>query len=416
MMTEDYYHDDPIAKPSSRWLSKKLLTTAVVFFGSVFFFQTTLASNISINSSTGIEFGQGVSVTAACSGSTDLTMTPKTTFLNGSNSAGTHYLSSITLSGIPDNCKGADFLFSAYDSTTATALPIFGTTKTVARVWNNNGTFQGGTGYSGSTITSSAGTFTVTFTTPVALANSVAKITLQSSSHAALNCVLDGICAVGDSGPGGGTVYFVSASAFSAPGSICDTNCHYLEVAKKRWDGSNDADSVSMQLSSTSATLPAQDQGTSFGAQVGTYRGTTEKNNWFIGQGFINTKLIAELTGQTTTNSVAARARAFAPVGYTSTVGQWFVPSFNELNELCKYANGQTTGNTSVQCLGNTPFLSLGTTTSEGFKGTNNYFSSSIRGTAGAISTSVIYFGNGESNSGVNFYNDFREFRPVRVF
>lgn len=415
-MSEDFYHDDPVEEKSTRGFKGNFLATAIVIIASAFFFQSTLASNISINSSNGIEFGQGVSVTAACSGATDLTMTPKTTFVNGSNNDGTHYLSSITLSGIPDNCKGADFVFSAYDSATATALPIFGTTKTVARIWNNAGTFQGGSGYSGSTITSSTGTFTVTFTTPVALANNVAKITLQSASHAALNCILDGVCSVGDSGPGGGTVYFVSTNAFSAPGSACNTDCHYLEVANKRWDGSNDADSVSMQLSSTNATLPAQDQGTSFGAQVGTYRGNTEKNNWFIGQGFINTKLIAELTGQTTTNSAASRARAFAPVGYTSTVGQWFIPSFNELNELCKYANGQTTGNTSVQCMGNTPFRSFQTTTSEGFKGTNNYFSSSIRGTAPSISTTVIYFGNGESNYNVNFYNDFREFRPVRVF
>jgi hypothetical protein len=415
-VSNDFYHDDPIEEKSFGKSKGNFLTSAVVIIAATFFFQSTLAGNISINSSTGVEFGQGVSVTAACSGSTDLTMTPKTTFVNGSSGGGDHYFSSITLSGIPAECNGADFIFSGYDSATATSLPIFGTTKTVARIWNNDGTFQGGSGYSGSTISSGSGQFTVTFTTPIALAKNIAKITVQSSSHTALNCVLDGVCSVGDSGPGGGTVYFVSVSAFTAPGSICDTNCHYLEVAKKKWDGTNNADSVSMQLSSTSAVLPAQDQGTSFGAQVGTYRGATEKNNWFIGQGFINTKLIAELTGQTTTNSVASRARAFAPVGYTSTVGQWFIPSFNELNELCKYANGQTTGNTSVQCLGNTPFLSFQTTTSEGFKGTNNYFSSSIRGTAGAISTSVIYFGNGESNSGVNFYNDFREFRPVRVF
>ena len=412
-MSEDFYHDDPVEEKSTRRFKGNFLTSAVVIIASAFFFQSTLASNISINSSAGIEFGQGVSVTAACSGATDLTMTPKTAFVNGSNNDGTHYLSSITLSGIPDNCKGADFVFSAYDSATTTALPIFGTTKTVARIWNNNGTFQGGSGYSGSTITSGSGTFTVTFTAPVALANNVAKITLQSSSHAALNCVLDGVCSVGDTGPGGGTVYFVSANAFSAPGSACNTDCHYLEVAKKKWDGTNDADSKAMMLSSTATPIPAQDQGTTFGAQVGTYRGTTEKNNWFIGQGFINTKLIAEISGNTTANSMASYARAFAPAGYTSTVGQWFIPSFNELNELCKYANGQTTGVTSVQCMGNTPFLTASTTTSEGFKGSNNYFSSSVGGSGSA---SIMYFGNGESNHGASLYNDTRNFRPVRVF
>ena len=34
----------------------------------------------------------------------------------------------------------------------------------------------------------------------------------------------------------------------------------------------------------------------------------------------------------------------------TSTAGQWFIPSMNELNELCKYAMGQTTGVLTASC------------------------------------------------------------------
>ena len=414
-MSNDFYHDDPIVEKSKPRFRCNFRTTAVVIIASAFFLQNTLAANISLNNGAAVEFGQGVQIVTACSGNEALTLTPDSSFTNSAG-AGAHYLNSVKVSNIPNSCYGVDFNISVYDSSTSNALPMFATTKTVAAVWNNAGTFQVGAGSAGVSIASGSGTFTITFSSPVALAANVSRVTLQSVSHVAYSCILDGICAVGDTGPGGGTIYFASVSAFTAPGTICDTNCHYLEVAKKRWNGTSDADSVSLQLSSTAAILPTQDQGTSFGSQLGTYRGTTEKNNWFIGQGFINTKLIAELAGQTTTNSVASRARAFAPTGYSSTVGQWFIPSFNELNELCKYANGQTTGNTSVQCMGNTPFLSLETTTSEGFKGTNNYFSSSIRGTAGAISVSVIYFGNGESNHGVNLYNDAREFRPVRVF
>jgi len=414
-VSNNFYHDDPIVEKSKPRFKGNFRTTAVVIIASAFFLQNTLAANISLNNGAAVEFGQGVQIVTACSGSDALTLTPDSSFVNAAG-AGAYYLKSIKVSNIPSSCNGVDFNISVYDSSTSTALPMFATTKTVAAVWSNAGTFQVGSGSAGASVASGSGTFTITFPSPVALAANVSRVTLQSVSHVAYSCALDGICAVGDTGSGGGTIYFASVSAFTAPGTICDTNCHYLEVAKKKWDGVNNADSVSLQLSSTAAILPAQDQGTSFGSQLGTYRGTTEKNNWFIGQGFINTKLIAEITGQTTANSVAARARAFAPTGYSSTVGQWFIPSFNELNELCKYANGQTTGNTSLQCMGNTPFQSFQTTTSEGFKGTNNYFSSSIRGTAGAISVSVIYFGNGESNHGVGFYNDAREFRPVRVF
>jgi hypothetical protein len=187
-----------------------------------------------------------------------------------------------------------------------------------------------------------------------------------------------------------------------------------LEVAKSTWrTGSAQDDGESFYLSFTDSPIPAQDFLTTFGAQVGTYRGTPEKNNWFIGQGFRNTQLIAALTGNTTTNSVAAKARSFAPIGYSSTVGEWFIPSFNELNELCKYANGQTTGVTSRQCMGNTPYNTAGTVTAEGFKGSTNYFSSSISSGGAA---SLIYFGNGESNWNAGLKNDFRSARPVRAF
>jgi hypothetical protein len=33
-----------------------------------------------------------------------------------------------------------------------------------------------------------------------------------------------------------------------------------------------------------------------------------------------------------------------------SIAGQWFIPSMNELNELCKYAWGQATGDLKVAC------------------------------------------------------------------
>ena len=400
---------------SKRKVRGPLALSALILIGALYL-QNTLAANISLSNNATVEFGQGVQIAAACSGSNALTLTPNSSFVNASGN-GAYYLNSVTISGIPTSCYGADFNLSAYDSTTSTALPIFDSTKTVAAIWNDGGTFKVGAGSSGMTITSGSGTFTITFTTPVALASSVARVTLQSTGHAPYSCALDGICTVGDAGPGGGTVFYVSANAFSAPGSPCDTNCHGLEVANSSWrTGSPQNDSQGYNLSGTQATLPAQDFSTSFGTQVGTYRGAAEKNNWFIGQGFINTKLIAELSGNTVSNSAAVRVRAFAPTGYSWTVGQWFIPSFNELNELCKYANGQTTGVPSRQCMGNTPFNTAGTATAAGFVGTVNYFSSSVNGSAGSVQVSIIYFGNGESNSSASIFNDNRGVRPVRVF
>jgi hypothetical protein len=74
---------------------------------------STLAANISINSGP-VEFGQGVSQTAACDD--QITVTPYSTFINDS-STGSHKLSSIKVSGIDSTegkCSGKTFVIKAY--------------------------------------------------------------------------------------------------------------------------------------------------------------------------------------------------------------------------------------------------------------------------------------------------------------
>ena len=177
-MSEDFYHDDPIEEVSKTKVRSKVLSTAALIVGSIFFFQSTLAGNISLNSGRGIEFGQGVSQTVACSGETALTLTPRSTFINGS--PGAHYLQSVTVSNIPTSCYGVDFTINAYGDSSSTPLALFNSTSTDAVVYNNNGTFQKGIGSAGFTVSSGSGTFTITFTDPVAQSSSVFKLTIRS--------------------------------------------------------------------------------------------------------------------------------------------------------------------------------------------------------------------------------------------
>jgi hypothetical protein len=303
----DYYHDDPVEEPvAKRKNPKSILASVMLLLAGGLFLNTTLAANINISTGGKVEFGQGISVATACSGSTALTVTPNSSFVNASG-AGSYYFSSVTVSGIPAGCNGVDFQISAYDSVTSTALPIFGTNKTVASVWNNGGSYQGGKGWLGSNITSGSGTFTISFTTPVALASTVERLTLQSTTHAAGDCATENLCAIGDTGPGGGTVFYVGA-AFTETGSVCSTNCHYLELAPKFWYANPEPVG---QLSPTSAsTLPS----------------TTSAA---FGFGWSNTNYLSAYSN--------SGSGVYAAVRYgtaTNTVGQWFVPSSNELGAL----------------------------------------------------------------------------------
>ena len=65
-----------------------------------FYLKTTLAANVSINNGLSVEFGQGVSATASCSGSSILTLTPNSIFTNTGGSTGSFYFKSLTVSGI----------------------------------------------------------------------------------------------------------------------------------------------------------------------------------------------------------------------------------------------------------------------------------------------------------------------------
>jgi len=67
--SDEFYDDDPIEEKPNRKLRNNLLTPAAVIIASIFFFQSTLAGNISLNSGAVVEFGQGITQTVSCAGS-----------------------------------------------------------------------------------------------------------------------------------------------------------------------------------------------------------------------------------------------------------------------------------------------------------------------------------------------------------
>jgi hypothetical protein len=392
---DEYYSDDPVVDHKIDWYYKlrSFAPVAILLLVTTIYLPNTVGGKISLNSNASIiEFGQGVSQTVACSGDTNLTLTPRSSFTNGS--PGAHYLNSVKVSNIPTSCYGVDFTISAYNDTGSTPLALFNTSSKNAVVYNNNGAFSSGIDSTGMTVESSTGTFTATFTVPVAQSSSVFKLIIQSGLHTP-------VYSVGDRGPGGGFVYYVSAAPFTSTGSTCNTKCKYLEVAPSTWQSGIVANDLTYQWSSLK-TATGQNAVT-----AGTESGFgNEKFNWKIGQGFYNTSVM-----KVSDATSAAQDKVLAYAG-GSTAGQWFIPSMNELNELCKYARGQTTGNLIVVCNTGGGLKTGITNDLEGFV-SNFYGSSSQYSNPASVWTRAL--ANGAESlrawDATNLY-----LRPIRAF
>ena len=322
MPTLDFSESPSRGKATPRKSLKMVLGIGVI--SGAFALSSTLAANIALNDSGAVEFGQGIAQTTACSDGQSLIVTPLSSFTNAAG-AGSFKFTAVTVSDIPELCRGVDFVISAYN-TSGDALAIFNTNSTVATIWNDGGIFKLGTGtLNGASIESNSEAFTVSFTSPVALATNVSRVTLQSSAHTPISCATDFICEPGDIGPGGGFITFVSSTPFNCGPTATDT-CNYLEIAPSGWNGS---DSESARWSSTNH---------DYTPIVGTGGMVTDKFNYSvasIGRGYLNTLAIIEIDN--TLEIAASRARAYRGGG----LSDWYLPNVAEANQICQWTNGQ---------------------------------------------------------------------------
>jgi hypothetical protein len=336
---------------------------------------STLAANITLNIDGGVEFGQGVVTTAACDES--ITVTPISAFANSSGS-GAFNLETINLSGI-DTCSGKTLTIKGWGNDNSSAL----FTKTYI-------------------VAATSTSIDMSSEDPRILADALYKITIESKDSVEIGPV---VYEVGERGPGGGIVFYVSATNFTSTGSTCNTTCKYLEVAPSTWRTGVFAEDINYQWSNNTSDSTGQDSTTSSteGSQ------SEEKFNWKIGQGFYNTSVMQAAGAMS-----AAQTAVLAYAGNV-TAGEWFIPSMNELNELCKYARGQTTGNPKNRCNGFGD-LKTGTTGNDlgGFVA-EQYWSSSEWSSAPAFSNSWYQT---LSDGYINHYSKSYTFkvRPIRAF
>jgi hypothetical protein len=207
-------------------------------------------------------------------------------------------------------------------------------------------------------------TYTITYTAE-GLTVATATVTLTGTT-------CDGItftCQVGDIGPGGGTVFYVASGTFTqvgATGSMCATNCKYLEAASNTWSGEADP-------SLSWATNVNSNQTTA----------VTGADQTAIGSGYQNSIDIVNQAGNVAATSAAVAARGYAG----GSKNDWFLPSKDELNEL--YSRSATVG---------------------GFVA-NFYWSSSEFSFTSAV---VQNIGSGNQANSAKFFA--RPVRPIRAF
>jgi hypothetical protein len=139
----------------------------------------------------------------------------------------------------------------------------------------------------------------------------------QGSSPEGSNKVYE----VGDIGPGGGIVFFVSEQNIN-----CATpGCRYLEVSPP------EAEVHRMWVNLDGIPVSVEVDGA-----VGAGLGTGQQNSLDI----------SRHEGATAENSAAVYALNYTHGGKSD----WFLPSKYEMNELCKFAHFQPTGDPSVLC------------------------------------------------------------------
>ena len=166
---------------------------------------------------------------------------------------------------------------------------------------------------------------------------------ITASTAVALTCAQGGPCSVGDTGPGGGIVFYKSSTPFKC-GSDLLSDCNILEVAPSNW-----------KVSEPIVTWTT----TSCGPRCQTVPGivdvrTADFSLSSIGLGYKYS--LAMLSQVSDVSFAAGQARGYAGGGK----GDWYLPTSAELNQLCKYVSGQAWTSDATACTGSaTPALGM---------------------------------------------------------
>ena len=204
---------------------------------------------------------------------------------------------------------------------------------------------------------------------------------------------------LGDTGPGGGKIFYYLAAGFNCGTNFTDTGsatgskCKWLEVAPSGWGGASDRKTWALDSLKTTDVSGVSNESTAYNNQLA------------IGLGYKNSIAIVNQGNDTTTAAGAARAY----VG--GSLSDWYLPTTAELNVLCQWQGGVATSVTTV-CSFTTRNSTIYGAGTAGF--TNDYYWSSSE-----VASSNVWSQNFSTGSGtqanINKFN-LISVRPIRAF
>ena len=194
---------------------------------------------------------------------------------------------------------------------------------------------------------------------------------LAAVQPAALTCAQGGACVVGNTGPGNGTVFYDAGSMQSWG--------RYLEVAPNTWSGDVADPTLPWCLLNGSPPIPLVGApGTAFGT------------------GWANTERAARYCD----SGAAVSTRGYHGGGKAD----WFLPSTDELNQLCRWARALDTSSTA-SCLTSRADPTVG-----GFSADNYWSSTELS----PLVANLIWFVNGDTYN--TAMDSLVSVRPIRAF
>jgi prepilin-type N-terminal cleavage/methylation domain-containing protein len=222
-----------------------------------------------------------------------------------------------------------------------------------------------------------------------------------------------GTCVVGDTGPGGGKVFYVQAGGgtFTSTGSDCGTSCKYLEAAPS--DQSTGVVWATGVQFCYHATVVGLDfcNSQSIYPQPASNQAASRTAATPVGMGMANTNQIySRLTAAgsvSTSNYAAGVAWAYSNGDKTD----WHLPSRDELNQMCKWNRGVAWTSDATVCTGGTLNSATYGASASGFSN-NRYWSSS------EVDNAAVWhqlFTDGTQYSNYNKGNTLYV-RPIRAF